>query len=290
MTPGADTPAGLRAFFAHLLEFESGVSPARHDWYCRHYDEPVMRYVEVESPGRLVRDPLSGDPVPCAVTVRGYFEALGIADGFDARDAGCLRRMQYRSTNAWGFIGYQFGEAILIANGYYEPEHVDTVLEDGSRGMLGSWYLGSVPPLAWTHGVRSCLAVDPDSGARVVATDVNRWRGRFTGLDGVASLADLFEPERQDAVVRRTLRSNLGRVRAAVLARGVDWDDALSRRFEFQGDTFVCTGSGLLAATHLRGAEATAALLLDGAPSVDELGTSILDYVRRFAGYDVSGL
>ena len=46
------------------------------------------------------------------------------------------------------------------------------------------------------------------------------------------------------------------------------------------------TLTGILAAAHLRGYPATIDLLLNGTLSTDEYGTSILQYIDQFGGYD----
>ncbi|MBE9215090.1 hypothetical protein IQ247_20890 [Plectonema cf. radiosum LEGE 06105] len=54
-----------------------------------------------------------------------------------------------------------------------------------------------------------------------------------------------------------------------------------------QREGVVVTASGILAAAHLRGEGGVAKLLLNNQVSQDENGTSILAYMREFAGYQV---
>jgi hypothetical protein len=277
-------------FLAALLEFESGISTSRFEWYCRNYDSPVMRYVMVKAPGRLIRHERTGDPMFRIMSVREYFQALGVVDWFDPSNPHCVRSMQYRSKNGWGFVGYQLGEAILISNGYYQPEQVEVVLGDGTPATVGSWYLGHIGAEMWADGRHVRLDADPHSGAAVLATDVNCWRGSFTGLDGVWSFEDLLIPERQDAVVRRTLRNGLRDVHKAMQRASVVSGGAPDRIFTFQGRRFLCSESGIAAALHLRGSDAVIELLLEDVVSSDELGTSILSYMDKFGGYSLRGL
>lgn len=109
-------------FLAKLLARESGIDPALFPWYVREFGSPVLAYPAVTAPGRGIRDARTGRLTFRPVTVAHYFEALGVRDDFDSCDADCIEVMQHASTNALGFIGYQFGESILIDAGYYRPE------------------------------------------------------------------------------------------------------------------------------------------------------------------------
>lgn len=285
----------FRDFLAHLLGFESGIDPQRFDWYVARLDEPSVRYPKVTSPGRPVREAETGELIVTTLTVREYFATLAVADMFDASQAGCLRRMQYRAVNALGFVGYQIGERVLRQQGYYRPVLVGRSI-GGRTCMLESYYVGGVPNAAWRSGVKEALHEDPETGELIVATDANRWEGAFTGKNGVFSLEDLLVPDHQEKVIVDLLRAGLEAVREGLERNGAALVDA------FAGPRAFCMGeglpdldvrltlSGILAAIHLRGVPATLDMVLHGRTSEDEFGTSILQYVVEFGGYDTSGM
>jgi hypothetical protein len=60
-------------------------------------------------------------------TVNEFFTKLGINEIYNPttpHDSNMFKSMQYNSLNAWGFVGYQLGEAVLIDAGYYSPKTV----------------------------------------------------------------------------------------------------------------------------------------------------------------------
>lgn len=82
-----------------------------------------------------------------------------------------FRKMQYNSLNAWGFIGYQLGEAVLIDAGYYSPKQVTV---DGKE--YDSFYM-FVPDSTWAGCKTEALAeIEGSGGNKVYVTDVNRWQ------------------------------------------------------------------------------------------------------------------
>jgi hypothetical protein len=262
------------AFLERLLADESGIDPARFAWYVDAYNVAAVAYPRVSVPGRVVRDERTGSCVPQQMTVAEYFTALGVADLFDPANPACLRPMQYACTNALGFVGYQIGEQTLIDAGYYRPADVRRRAWFGFCRRYTSHYVGAVPDDAWRNGRTEVLYRIPGSRRSIVATDVNRWDGTFTGKNGVGSLADLKDPVRQERVMRDLLDSSFARMRALFA----------QRRFDL--DAVPYTWSGLLAAAHLRGAGAAVDFATNGTVSVDEFGTSIAGYVERFTGFE----
>lgn len=261
-------------FLRELLAFESGIDPRKLDWYLSSWDSPAISAPQVSAPGRAIRDPHTGNLEIRRMTVRDYFAALGVGELFEPENPESLRAMQYRSMNALGFVGYQIGEAILVTTGHYTPERVTRGAQTWDR-----YYFGSVDPSAWRNGCRELVYRIPGTAKDIVATDVNCWRGSFTGKHGIFALADLFVPEKQERVVREIMRSNLATIREQLLRDGDPLERALER--------VTCTASGLLAAAHLCGAFAAAEFLRSGAIGSDELGTSLARYLDQFAGYDV---
>lgn len=158
-------------------------------------------------------------------------------------------QMQYKSMNSIGFVGYQFGEALLIDLGYYKDDV----------------YYGN--------------------GAAT-----NTWDGTFTGKNGIHSLDDL-KTEKQEFVIRDAFGYNLNVIEKGLAASGKSLADFIGQDFTYQDTngaqvTVTLTMTGILAASHLRGAWGTLALLQQGSSSADENGTSILKYNQQFGGYD----
>lgn len=113
--------------------------------------------------------------------------------------------------------------------------------------------------------------------------DQNYWRGTWTGQDGVKSKEDFLKNKNnvQEKAIQESMQLRWSRIQAELNGRSIN---------EFIGKQIrgiVITKSGLLAAAHLRGEKNVAKLLLKNQTSQDELGTSILDYLKEFAGYQV---
>jgi len=149
--------------------------------------------------------------------------------------------MAYRSMNSYGFVGYQFGEALLIDLGYYDDD----------------FYYGN--------------------GAAT-----NTWDGTWTGKNGVNSLEDFMTKAAQDVAIEEEFGHNLGIIEDGLAAAGKSLDDYIGTTI----DGVTVTLTGILASAHLRGSPATVDLLLNGTLSNDEYGTSILQYMEQFGGYD----
>lgn len=270
-------------FLSALRAFESGIDPAQAHWYRDNLDVSSIDYPRVRRPGRLERDPSSGAPIYERISIRQYFHTLGVLDRYDPADPSCLAGMQYRSMNAWGFVGYQFGESILIENGFYLP----AVASSG----LPRYYALILPDSTWAAGCTETVVELPQTERRVQSTDVNTWQGTFTGKFGLNSLEDLMQPWCQERVIRELMRRNL-----EVIGRDLDVSMPLQAARWRQQRELTIAGrkrsveislSGVLAAAHLCGAQATVRFLRSGAIAVDEKGTSIIDYMERFANMDV---
>ena len=158
--------------------------------------------------------------------------------------------MSYRSTNSLGFVGYQFGEALLIDLGYYDDD---------------VFYLGG--------------------------DTINRWDGAWTGKGGVTSLDDFLTEEAQETAIQEAFGFNLQTIETQLGYQGLSLDDFVGQTFTYtdvDGATVSVelTITGIMAASHLRGAFGTVNLLLGGGASTDENGTSILRYIEEYGGYD----
>jgi hypothetical protein len=276
-------------FLDHLREFESGIRVDKFDWYIDNYERPAISYPKVESVGRIARDPSTGNGVNVQMTVRGYFQALGIDDLFDMDSPNCMRQMQYAAVNFLGFVGYQFGEAILSTCGYYEPEIIQIQDEDDEISCVRR-YCGEIDNKVWAGNCNEVFYHSPFTRATMIATDVNRWHGTFTGKDEIHSFTDLKQPEKQELVIRSVLRHNY-----EFIAKALDifCDDGISRRIGNEiiwpssknADIGHLSLSGALAAAHLCGPEGTVKFLTETRDARDEFGTSIERYLFMFHGY-----
>ncbi len=157
--------------------------------------------------------------------------------------------MAYRSTNTFGFVGYQFGEALLIDLGYYDDD----------------FYYG--------NGAAS-----------------NTWDGTWTGKNGVNSLDDFMTQGAQEVAIREAFGYNLTIIERLLAEQGESLDDYLGQSISYSysggSGSVELTLTGILAGAHLRGAPAVVDLLRSGSVSIDEFGTSILQYIEQFGGYD----
>ncbi|MFV1464547.1 MULTISPECIES: calcium-binding protein [unclassified Phaeobacter] len=160
------------------------------------------------------------------------------------------RDMAYHSTNSLGFVGYQFGEALLIDLGYYQ----DDVYYLGGD-IINRW------DGTWT-GKNGVNSLDDFKSHAAQDTAINEAFG--------------YNFEMLSYYLGRQGRSISDFVGETVTYRDVNGamvDVTLSL-------------TGLMAAAHLRGASGLATLLLSDTASTDEYGTSILKYVKDFGGYD----
>lgn len=157
--------------------------------------------------------------------------------------------MSYQSTNSLGFVGYQFGEALLIDLGYY----TDDVFY-GNGASTNTW------DGEWT-GKNGVTSLDDFKTAAAQETAIREAFGYNLQVieNGLANGGE-------------SLDDYLGTTRTYV-QNGVEV-------------TVELTLTGILAAAHLRGAWGTLSLLQSGDVSTDEYGTSILKYVEQFGGYD----
>lgn len=268
-------------FLSALLAMESGIDMDQFPWYVENFDQLAMAYAAVEAPGRIARDAATGTRVEERITVREYFSRLDVLHLFDDGRPLSIKNMQYHSTNALGFIGYQFGEAVLISSEYYEPARVEVLL-NGKREWVESYYVGGIPDKVWARGVRQVLHRPEGQDAMILATDVNLWKGKFTGKNGVSTLDDLKSGEKQDAIMSDILLMN-----EATLLSLLRHPSMLVSPERVPGGHSEITLSGILAAAHLCGAWGVAKFLNSGVVSADEFGTSILLYLQKFSGYEL---
>ena len=161
--------------------------------------------------------------------------------------------MSYRSLNSLGFVGYQFGEALLIDLGYYDDDFYY-----GNGASSNTW------DGTWTgkNGVNSL-----EDFMTAAAQDVAIQEAFGFNLETIESWL---------ANAGASLDDYIGTTRSYV-DNGVVVEVTL-------------TLSGILAAAHLRGFDGVANLLLNGTVGADEYGTSILQYIQQFGDFDTPSI
>ncbi|WP_414583760.1 hypothetical protein [Scytonema sp. PCC 10023] len=109
----------------------------------------------------------------------------------------------------------------------------------------------------------------------------NNWQGRWTGKNGINSKQDFLNNKNnvQDIAIKEAFEYKWNLIKNQLNGRSIK---------EFIGQQrggVVITTSGVLAAAHLRGEGGVVNLLLNNQVSQDENGTSILAYLKEFAGF-----
>jgi hypothetical protein len=256
-------------FFGLLLEIESNIPSAA---------PPMVDYWAVQRPGRLRRSFADGEPIPERITFQEFLVRTGVAELYGSGSAAEVQAARFAVMNPWGFVGYQFGEALLIDLHYYEPAGEEAVV-DGRPERLPSYYTSALAPSTWRHGRTRLVFHDEDARVRRVGTDVNEWSGTFTGQDGICSLEDLRTKAGQLAVLRGSLRRNAEIVDGHLRSHD---EDLWSPRPGQPGP------AAILAACHLCGPWAITAWLTDGEVRRDEAGTALTTYLDRFSQVPLS--
>lgn len=265
-------------FFLFLLDIESNIDSRELARIVADLETSELDYWSVEHPGRLVRQTGDGSPVRDRISVAEFLERTGVSDLFARLGSIGIRAVQAAVINPWGFVGYQFGEPLLIDLQYYRPA-IEEVDFGGEIISVPSYYASSLPESTWQSGRRSFLFFDELSGHFRVGTDVNTWRGTFTGKDGVNSFEDLRRFQCQVAILRGSLRRS-----AAVV----------DRQLRRMGDSLWASGdrpwtaAGLMAASHLGGPHSVVEYLRTGAEHADEAGTAIGRYIEKFASVSLT--
>ena len=109
----------------------------------------------------------------------------------------------------------------------------------------------------------------------------NDWSGNFTGKDNVRSIRDFLNnpvaQENAQIIFKKKQWSYL---------KAVGADKYLGKII----NGYTITASGLLAGAHLKGAGSVAKYLKSNGKTIetDAFGTSVENYMKKFAGYDVS--
>lgn len=283
-------------FIDAVWAYESSIDPARRDYYDDNWNTPVTDYPEVEYPGRVVRDPATGEPVQKKnLTIEEYFTAIGIVELYDSRDPDIpWKRIQAAVTNYLGFIGFQFQESDLQALGYYKYATKEV---DGT--VYPSHYV-DVPVANWKNNVTAFLDKDPkEVDTPTWVTDTVMFEdANFLGKHGITSKSTFEDPDKQIFVIQDHFENKFQGITTGLQARDKHLKDYLGTVLNWDGlqpkvspppqgrsNEVTITLSGLLAGAHLRGAGGVVALLLDHQNPQDESGTYILQYVQDYANY-----
>ena len=181
---------------------------------------------------------------------RDMLEALGEREtGFASGDS-----RQYNFVNPQlYFLGkYQFAEILLIRLGYYKATS----------------YFGN-------------------------GANKNYWRATWTGKDGINSKVDLLNsPEVQEKAIREAFGVYWQDINYLMNKRGKSIEYYLSQVKTFKQNgkpkRIKITLSGIIAAAHLKGPDKVVDLLVSGKVSQDPFGTSILEYLEKFGGYETT--
>lgn len=211
-------------FLAALLAFESG-------WDRARYDQGIIQDWQL--------DQWAGGPVQSQFPQYTSWSQLSYAE---------WETMAYKSMNTLGFVGFQFGEALLIDLGYYD----DTVFY-GNGAATNTW-----------------------DGTWTGKNGVNSFEDFTTKAAQDVAIQEAFGYNLQ--VIENQL-NNSGQSLSDYIGQTASYTQ------NGQTVTVELTLTGIMAAAHLRGAWGTASLLQGGAVSTDEYGTSILQYIDQFGGY-----
>lgn len=274
-------------FLYALRTYESGIDKDKFEWYKDNFYTPIIYYPLVTKSGRVIRNFNTGQIEYRNITIKEYFENLGVLDLFDPSNQNSLINMQYKVINPLGFVGYQVGEGILISTGYYRPSKRIKYIE-GKFIEYERYYWGSIGVDNWKFDNKEVVYEILGTEKTIIGTDVNCWEGSFTGKDNIYSLHDLMIPEKQEKVIRQIIKFNYDLVQK--LLEGTEFLRIfLSPTAKIlTKDGVSYTTSGVLAAAHLVGAWDTVDCLLKGIKACDEFGTKIEEYLKKFSHYCVS--
>lgn len=285
-------------FIDTLWAFESSIDPSQQAYYDTNWNvEVVESYPKVEYPGRVVRDSETGEPIEDRdLTIKEYFTSIGVVDMYDPTlPTHDWKVIQAAVINYLGFVGFQFQESDLVDLGYYHYETEEV------EGKVYPKHYVDVPVYHWENGVTEYLEKDPNvvSVSTVITDTVHYVDKSFTGRNGINSVADFKDPDKQIFIIKDHFTNKYEGIQSGLSKFGMTIDDFLGTTVTWDGlnppvspppggrsNNVVITMSGLLAGAHLRGAEGVISMLIDNENPADENGTYMLQYVQDYAGYD----
>jgi hypothetical protein len=159
------------------------------------------------------------------------------------------RTMAYRSKNPHGFVGYQFGEALLVDLGYYRGGSccgTRTPINEWNGDWTGKNGVGSLE--TFMSGTAQNLAIREALGYKLTI---------------VQGLLDIYDESLSD-----------------YLGQTVHCADG-----DLVGSVEL-TVTGILAGAYVRGAPAMVQFLRSAPGGVDRFGKSLLKIIKRFGGYE----
>jgi hypothetical protein len=279
-----------KEFLTSIRIFESSIDPKKATYYSKNYNNQyAFKYQEVYFPGRVIRDN-NGHPIINKTSIKEYFKKIGIdylyTQGSTSIDM--FINMQYAVVNFLGFIGYQFSERDLWDLGYYTNYN-----DEG----IPKYYI-DINDSNWANGTTNIIMNIPNIG-KVEVTDVNTWTGKFTGKHNIHNIHDLINPKKQEHIALDHFKFKYNKIAQELKKYGKVIDDYINTKLYWnkckpvispppgkRSNEIIVTMSGLLAGAHLRGAKGIVSLLIDHENHADEIGTTILQYVQDFGGYD----
>jgi hypothetical protein len=277
----------FNSFLNKLLCFESGIDPKKFDWYIENMDNPIIEYPKVIKPGKIKRDHKTGNFCMAKLTVKEYFESLGIFHLFNPYDRNCIKIMQYNTINPLGFVGYQLGESILISTEYYIPPE-KAIDNNGQKNFYKKYYFGEIDKQFWKNSTTEVLYTFPETNNTILATDVNYWEGDFIGKDGIYSFFDLVLPDKQEKVIREVMKFNYTFLKNLFYSENIKLENTIKQynKTFYKNDQKISL-SGVLAAAYLVGAVATLIFFKEGIVAKDEFNTSIEKYLLEYSNYKI---
>ena len=305
-TPRLGGPHGSKGTYDDWINviwaFESSIDPSQQHYYNTNWNVPSVDYQKVQYPGRVVRDPATGEPlIQKNMTIQQYFEAIGVAHLYDPSDPNPpWKEMQASVINYLGFVGFQFQESDLADLGYYDFRLEYAYIPWADQTVPLPIHYVDVPVSHWKNGVTYFLDANPQEvDEMTVVRDTVIFDGKFLGRNGITDRYSFMDPDKQIFVIKDHFQNKYNGIVSGLAAVGktisdyigttVYWsklDPPVSPPPGGRSDAVVISMSGLLAGAHLRGAQGVVDLLVNHKNPADESGTYILQYVQDYGGYD----
>lgn len=153
----------------------------------------------------------------------------------------------------------------------------------GARESCGNYKAFNKYGYAGKYQMGEMALVDAGYYRKTSCIYNNDWKGCFVGKDGVYSIQDFLNNPKAQENAQLIYKKRQWRYLKAV---GAD---------KYLGKTingYMITASGLLAGAHLKGAGSVAKYLKSDGKLIekDGFGTTVENYMKKFAGYDVAEL
>ena len=285
-----------------IWAFESSIDPSQQHYYNTNWNVPSVDYQKVLYPGRVVRDPATGEPIIVKnMTIQQYFETIGVAHLYNPSNPNPpWKQMQASVVNYLGFVGFQFQESDLADLGYYEYRRTPAYIPSAGIAVSVPIHYVDVPVSHWKNGVTYFLDTNPKevSGLTVVR-DTVIFDGHFLGRNGITDRDSFMDPDKHVLVIKDHFKNKYDGIVSGLAAEGKKLSDYIGSTVRWsqlnppvspppggRSDAVIISMSGLLAGAHLRGAQGVVDLLVNHQNPADENGTHILQYVQDYGDYD----